>query len=99
MKEVKQGLLDALTTQYRNLRLLYLVYLAAAVLALVFFFIVERAAGAVGSGGDISFFIITKSQLNERVVVVTVYIHESKRVVGKRTESRLIPENCAVRVC
>lgn len=42
MKEVKQGLLDALTTQYRNLRLLYLAYLAAAVLALIFFFVDKR---------------------------------------------------------
>lgn len=42
MKETNQGLLDALSAQYRNLRLLYLVYLAAAVLALVFFFIDKR---------------------------------------------------------
>lgn len=42
MKETNQGLLDALSTQYRNLRLLYLVYLAAAVVALIFFFIDKR---------------------------------------------------------
>ena len=42
MKEVKQGMLGSLVRQYRNLRLLYLVYLAAAVLALIFFFVDKR---------------------------------------------------------
>lgn len=42
MKEMQQGLLESLTAQYRRLRLLYLVYLAAAVLALIFFFVDKR---------------------------------------------------------
>lgn len=42
MNEKQQGLLEGLTAQYRGLRKLYLVYLAAAVLALIFFFIDKR---------------------------------------------------------
>lgn len=42
MKEMKQGLLESLSAQYRRLRLLNLVYLAVAVLALIFFFVDKR---------------------------------------------------------
>lgn len=42
MNERKQGLLKGLTAQYKGLRRLYLVYLAAAILALVFFFVDKR---------------------------------------------------------
>ena len=42
MSETKQGLLEGLTAQYKGLRRLYLAYLAAAVLALVFFFVDKR---------------------------------------------------------
>lgn len=42
MNERKQDLLERLTAQYKGLRRLYLVYLAAAVLALVFFFVDKR---------------------------------------------------------
>lgn len=47
MNERKQGLLERLTAQYRGLRRLYLVYLAAAVLALVFFFVDKRVTLAL----------------------------------------------------
>lgn len=42
MKAENLELVDGLRRQYRRLRLLYLAYLAAAVLALIFFFVDRR---------------------------------------------------------
>lgn len=42
MNEKQRSLLESLTARYRGLRRLYLVYLAAAVLALIFFFVDKR---------------------------------------------------------
>ena len=45
MKAENLKLVDGLRRQYRRLRLLYLAYLAAAVLALIFFFVDRREIG------------------------------------------------------
>lgn len=62
MKEMKQGLLEALTAQYRNLRLLYLVYLAAAVLALIFFFVDKRVTLALLAASLIYHLVVVRSR-------------------------------------
>lgn len=60
MKEMKQDLLGALSAQYRRLRMLYLVYLGAAVLALVFFFVDKRITLALIAASLIFHLVVVR---------------------------------------
>ena len=62
MKEMKRSLLEGLTAQYRNLRMLYLAYLAAAILALIFFFVDRRVTLALIAASLIYHLVVVRGR-------------------------------------
>lgn len=92
MKETNRGLLEALTAQYKHLRMLYLVYLAVAVLALVFFFVDKRITLVLIAASLVYHLVVVRSRSRAYCLA---FVHACLQSTLERTlqDARHTPES------